>query len=83
MHEMPFFRFTLASVAVGQLLSVSSTGGLLPGVWGTALPYEDGVGPQAQVIDQRDFNALYNVPPPSLAGGFTVRLRYAMLLQPS
>ena len=72
MRDMPFFRFTLASAAVGQLLSVSSTGGLLPGVWGTALPYEDSVGPQAQVIDQRDFNALHNVPPPSLAGGFTV-----------
>ncbi|KAH6628789.1 hypothetical protein F5144DRAFT_325114 [Chaetomium tenue] len=71
MRDMPFFRFTLASVAVGQLLSVSSTGGLLPGVWGTALPYEGGVGPQAQVIDQRDFNALHEVPPPSLAGGFT------------
>ncbi|KAJ4298388.1 hypothetical protein N0V88_003418 [Collariella sp. IMI 366227] len=31
----------------------------------------DGISPQAQIIDQRTFNALHDVPPPSEAKGFT------------
>ncbi|KAK4040376.1 hypothetical protein C8A01DRAFT_15715 [Parachaetomium inaequale] len=44
---------------------------LVPSIGVTALLHDASIPPQAQVIDQRSFNVLHNVPPPSQADGFS------------
>jgi hypothetical protein len=80
---MSFFRLTFAGLVVGQLLSMDNPNWLVPSIGVTALLHDAVIPPQAQVIDQRAFSVLHNVPPPSQMDGFSVRIRYTMLLRPS
>ncbi|KXX78351.1 Gluconolactonase [Madurella mycetomatis] len=61
-----------AALLSGLLLSTNSVGCLVAGEGTTPLiSSRDGIPPQAQIIDQRSFNVLGNVPPPSEANGNT------------
>ena len=77
---MPFLRLTLAGLVVGQLLSMDSPNWLVPSIGVTALLDDAAIPPQAQVIDQRAFNVLHNVLPPSQVDGFSVRISHTRLL---
>jgi len=64
-------RLALVGLAMGQLLSMDDLGWFVPVIGVSASLQGAPVPPQAQVIDQRTFNALHNVPPPSQANGFS------------
>ncbi|KAL2136542.1 hypothetical protein VTI74DRAFT_3087 [Chaetomium olivicolor] len=67
---MTLFRFLFAALVVDRVLSMSDDNWSVPGQGVGALLYEDTIPPQAQIIDQRTFNALHNVPAPPEANGF-------------
>lgn len=66
---MPLIRIPIAGLVAGQLASMSAPG-FLSSV--TALEHDPLIPAQAQIIDQRSFNVLHEVPPASQSNGFTV-----------
>jgi hypothetical protein len=58
---MAFLRLLLSGAVISQLLSTTNLSWLVPGI-GVAGLVQNGIPPQAQVIDQRTFNVLHNVP---------------------
>ncbi|KAK3311566.1 uncharacterized protein B0T15DRAFT_521869 [Chaetomium strumarium] len=68
---MAFLRSPLVGAVLVQLLSTSNPGWPASGLGVTALPKEDTIPSQAQIIDQRSFNVFYTVAPPHHHDGFT------------
>lgn len=70
----PVYRNIQPGYSFGSMYSffLASSLGLAVGAVATLYDGSLNIPPQAQVVDQRSFNALNGVPPPSQVDGFSV-----------
>jgi hypothetical protein len=78
--QMAHLWLPFVGLIFALFLSLRNPSWLVAGQGREDLLRRDIIPPQAQIIDQRNFNVLHNVLPPSEADGIAVCVEYAFIL---